>query len=253
MAMYEVFRFEWKYVVTESMADAIRRFVTTYLDRDAYMAGKGPTGYRIYSLYMDTVDHALYRQTMEGIKNRFKLRIRFYDEAENSPAFLEIKKRTTQTIHKLRAAVSKRSAERFLGGARLSAADLLSKNEASIRALEEFSDRRTQRRMEGAAFVCYEREAYVSCAGEGARVTFDREIIGQSYHLDCSLALPERQVPIAPKGVVLELKYNGRIPHWMHDLVATFRLDRSPFSKYVYCTDALRNDALRSGRRARSA
>ena len=39
----------------KSTAAAIRRFVTAYLDRDVYMAGKGPTGYRIYSLYFDTL------------------------------------------------------------------------------------------------------------------------------------------------------------------------------------------------------
>src|SRR5947207_5539964 len=125
MAGFEIFRFERKYVVTESAADAIRRFVSTRLEPDMYMAGKGPTGYRIYSLYFDTIGRALYRQTLEGHKNRYKLRIRFYDELASSPAFLEIKKRTTETIHKLRAAVSKRAAEKLLGGARLKFADLI--------------------------------------------------------------------------------------------------------------------------------
>ena len=253
MAAFEVYRFERKYVVTESMADAIRRFVTVYLDRDMYMAGKGPTGYRIYSLYFDTAGMTLYRQTIEGHKNRYKLRIRFYDESLSSPAFLEIKRRTTETIHKLRASVSKQAAERLLGGARLKPADLLSSNDTSVRALDEFCDRRERIRLEGAAYVCYQREAYVSHEAEGVRVTFDREIVGQSYHSDCSLAIPERKVPIEPKGVVLELKYNGRIPQWMHDLVGSFRLDRTPFSKYVFCTDALRNVALKSSLRVRSA
>ncbi len=117
MAASEVYRFERKYVVTESAADAIRRFVTSYLELDEYMAGKGPTGYRIYSLYFDTPDFALYRQTMGGLKNRYKLRIRFYDENAFSPAFLEVKRRTTETIHKLRTMVSKRAAEKLLGGA----------------------------------------------------------------------------------------------------------------------------------------
>lgn len=253
MGAFEVYRFERKYVVTESAADAIRRFVTTYLDPDEYMAGKGPTGYRIYSLYFDSLDFALYRESVDGIKNRYKLRIRFYDEAANSPAFLEIKKRTTETIHKLRAAVSKRAAERLLCGARLGTADLLSAGEASVRALEEFSDRRQQRRLEGASYVCYQREAYVSHAAEGVRVTFDRQIVGRSYYSDSSLTVPAQQVPIAPKGVVLELKYNGRIPQWMHDVIASFRLVRTSFSKYVYCTDALRTVASRASLRVRSA
>ena len=253
MAAFEVYRYERKYVVTESTADAIRRFVTTYLDRDVYMAGKGPTGYRIYSLYFDTLDFALYRQTMEGHKNRYKLRIRFYDETAFSAAFLEIKRRTTETIHKLRAAVSKRAAERLLGGARLKLADLLSADATSVRAVNEFCDRREKMRLEGAAFVCYQREAYVSSEAEGLRLTFDRQIIGQTYSSDCSLAIPKLEVPIEPKGVVLELKYNGRIPQWMHDLVASFRLERTPFSKYVYCTDVLRNAVLRANLRVRSA
>jgi SPX domain protein involved in polyphosphate accumulation len=253
MAAFEVYRYERKYVVTEAAADAIRRFVTSYLDRDIYMAGKGPTGYRIHSLYFDTPGYALYRQTMEGHKNRYKLRIRFYDELPHSPAFLEVKRRTTETIHKLRAAVSKSAAEKLLGGTRLKVADLLSTNEASVRALDEFCDRREKMRLEGAAYVCYQREAYVSRAAESLRVTFDRQIVGQTYHSDCSLALPEQKAVIEPKGVVLELKYNGRIPHWMHDLVGSFRLDRTPFSKYVYCTDALRNVAMKASLRVRSA
>jgi hypothetical protein len=253
MAAFEVFRFERKYVVTESAAEAIRRFITGYMDLDVYMAGKGPTGYRIHSLYLDTVGLSLYRQTIEGHKNRYKLRIRFYDENPFSPAFLEVKRRTTETIHKLRAAVSKRSAERLLGGGRLKATDLLSVNEASIRALDEFCSRRERLRLEGASFICYQREAYASQTAEGLRVTFDRQIVGQAYSSDCSLALPVQQVPIEPKGVVLELKYNGRIPQWMHDCVRSFRLERSPFSKYVYCTDALRNVALRNRLRVRSA
>ena len=164
MGAFEVFRYERKYVVSESTALAIRRFVTSYLELDEHMNGNGPTGYRLFSLYFDSPQLALYRHSMEGLKNRYKLRIRFYDQAADSPAFLEIKKRTTDTIHKLRAAVSKRAAEKLLGGARLSSADLLSSGDASVRALAEFSDRRERLCAEGTAFVSYRREAYVSHA-----------------------------------------------------------------------------------------
>jgi SPX domain protein involved in polyphosphate accumulation len=253
MAAFETFRFERKYVVTESAADAIRRFVTTKLVRDAYMAGNGPTGYRIHSLYFDTAGCAIYRQTIEGHKNRSKLRIRFYDETPSSPAFLEVKRRTNETIHKLRAAVSKRAAERLLEGARLKPADLISGDEAAVRALDQFSDRRERMRLEGAVFACYQREAYVSRAADNVRVTFDRQIIGQTYQHDCSLALSPQQAPISAMGVVLELKYSDRIPAWMHDLISSFRLERVPFSKYVYCTDAVRNLAVKGSLRVRSA
>lgn len=252
MEAFEVFRYERKYVVSESAAAAIRRFVTAYLQLDAHMAGKESTGYPLYSLYFDTPQFALYRHSMEGLKNRYKLRIRFYDEAPDSPAFLEIKKRTTETIHKLRAAVTKPAAERLLGGARLSSADLLSSGDAAVRALTEFSDRRERLGAEGTAFVGYRREAYVSHAAEGARVTFDRQIVGYSYSYGCGLAIPEQEAPVAAKGVVLELKYNGRIPQWMHDLIASFRLQSVSYPKYVHCLDALQMAPERAGVLARS-
>ena len=52
----------------------------------------------ITSLYLDSSALHLYRQTVQGIKNRFKLRIRFYDDNPGNPAFLEIKRRVTDVI-----------------------------------------------------------------------------------------------------------------------------------------------------------
>jgi hypothetical protein len=98
MGALEVYRYERKFVIPEPTALAVRRFVASYLVLDEHMAGEGPDGYRVCSLYLDTPDLALYRRTTEGIKNRYKLRIRFYDDARESPAFLEIKKRTTESL-----------------------------------------------------------------------------------------------------------------------------------------------------------
>ena len=56
--------------------------------------------YRICSLYIDSPQLFLYNQTVLGEKNRFKLRIRFYDDDPAHPAFLEIKRRVTDVILK---------------------------------------------------------------------------------------------------------------------------------------------------------
>jgi hypothetical protein len=229
----------------------MRGFVKVYLDRDQYMAGKGAHGYSIYSLYLDTPNYKLYRQTMDGIKNRFKLRIRFYDASPFSPAFLEVKRRVTETIHKLRAAVSKQAAARLLAGARLSSADLLSTGDAQLRALSEFCDRRDGLRAVGTVYVGYQREAYVSTSADGVRVTFDRQIAGYPHESDEVLAIPDRRAPIHEKRVVLELKYNGRGPAWMHDMIQSFELQRTVFPKYLYSVQALQR-AQKSGFLARS-
>lgn len=239
MGALEIFRYERKFVVTEASAVAIRRFVASYLVPDEHMAGEEADGYRVCSLYLDTPHLGLYQQSRQGVKNRYKLRIRFYDDRPEGPAFLEIKKRTTETVHKLRAVVPKRAAVELLRGGQLGSGDLLTNGNASHRALEEFSACRDRLDAQPVAFVNYRREAFVSKTAESVRVTFDRQVVGHGYRTDLGLELPEAAAPPVCKGVVLELKYNGRAPRWMHDLVTVFNLQRLSFPKYVYCVDAL--------------
>jgi hypothetical protein len=242
MGTVEISRFERKYVVSESAAEAIRSFVTGYLPLDEHMTPDQPRGYRVYSLYLDTPSRKLYQQSCDGIKNRYKLRIRCYDTKEDGPAFLEIKQRTTETVHKYRAIVSIRAAAAMLRGGWISPADLLNNGVASMRALHEFCRRREELKAEGAAFVSYIREAFVSQSAESVRVTFDREIAGRPYDPRAGLTVPDDESMVKVNGVVLELKYNGRAPRWMHDLVTSFGLQRLSFPKYVYAMDALGYD-----------
>jgi hypothetical protein len=118
---------------------------------------------------------------------------------------------------------------------------------ASIRALAEFCERREQLNAEGTAFVSYVREAFVSQAAESVRVTFDRAIAGHPYDPRMGLTVPHDEAMVKVSGVVLELKYNGRRPSWIHDLIMCFGLQRQSFPKYVYAMDALRLDRHKMG------
>jgi len=240
MGALEVFRYERKYVVAERDAAAIRRFVAGYLVPDRHMLGAGPIGYRVCSLYLDSPQLLLYRQTKNGVKNRYKLRIRFYDNDPAKPAFLEVKKRTTETIHKIRAMIAKSTVESLLCGNRPSGADVLSNSDTAYRAISEFCDCRERLQAGGVVFVNYHREAFVSSVAENVRATFDRQIAGGRYCPGGGLAIQGDTTPIPGKGVVFELKYNGRAPRWMHDLVNSLGLQRQSFAKYVHCVDAVK-------------
>jgi len=102
MGIVGIQRYERKFVVSENDAEAIRSFVCAYLPIDEHVTPDQPRGYRVTSLYLDTPAFDLYRQSCLGIKNRYKLRIRFYDTSEESPVYLEIKQRTTEAVHKMR-------------------------------------------------------------------------------------------------------------------------------------------------------
>lgn len=239
MGTQEVFRYERKFVVTESAANSIQCFVATYLDFDEHMAGREQEGYRVCSLYLDTPDLALYRQSTEGIKNRRKLRIRIYDDRPDGFAFLEIKKRTGETVHKLRATVGKLACEAMLRGEHLEVADLWSIGDVGLRALDEFCEFKDRYAADGVVYVDYHRVAYVSRTADNSRVTFDRHLVARPYLSSDGLRPLQTATPVDLRGVVLELKYNGRAPRWMHDLIRTFNLQRCSFPKYVYCADAL--------------
>lgn len=245
MGVLEVYRYERKFVVPEAAVRAIRDFVRAYLVPDGHMAAGAAIGYRVCSLYFDTPQFALYRQTTEGIKNRYKLRIRFYDSDPAGPAFLEVKRRTTDTIHKLRAVVRKPAAERLLDGGRPGYADLISNSDTSLRAIDEFCDCCHRLHARPTTFVSFWREAFVSSSAEGVRATFDRQIVGHAYRRGDRLAVPDRPASAVEQGVVLELKYNGRAPRWMHDLITCFGLQRRSFPKYVRCVEAV-GDAPRN-------
>jgi SPX domain protein involved in polyphosphate accumulation len=250
----DIYRYEHKYVVTEPVADRVRQFIAPYLDCDVHMKPSEPRGYEVHSLYLDTPQLSMYRQTVEGIRNRYKLRIRFYDGAEEGLALLEIKTRSADAIHKQRAAITKSAAAQLLEGRQVSSADLLSPSERSIRALAEFCERRDRAQADAAAFVSYWREAYVSQQDSQLRVTLDRQITGRDGRFARNLMLPEDDVLATPGKVVLELKYSGNAPHWMRDLIRSFGLQRISFPKYVYCVDALRLvAAAASGRKQRAA
>lgn len=233
-------RSEHKYLISEMTATALRGFVSAYLAADQFMPSGQPEGYEVHSLYLDSPAYDLYRETNDGVKNRFKLRIRFYDENPNSPVFLEIKSRTTESIHKLRAIVDKPAAEGLLKGNRLSPADLLNPSEKSTLALEEFNRRVARLSAHGSAFVSYRREAYVALDSDGLRITFDRHIKGVPYDSLYGLQMPKAAAPVFPEQVVLEIKYAGQIPTWARELVRDFGLQRISFPKYVHAVDALR-------------
>ena len=86
-------RFEQKYIINEETALQIREFVRSYLELDENGVGKPNYSYPVHSLYLDSDKLTLYWRTINGDKNRFKLRLRFYNNNPDTPVFFEIKRR----------------------------------------------------------------------------------------------------------------------------------------------------------------
>jgi len=242
--MLQSSRFELKYIVDERCATGVRDFVRSYLEPDGFADPDQGNSYRISSLYLDNPGLSLYRQTVAGEKNRFKLRIRFYDNDPNGPAFLEIKRRVTDVILKQRAMVTRQGVLDFLGGKGPDESWLMESNGSakSGAALQAFSNLSDSLGAGPSIYVSYRREAYVSPGSNSVRVTFDRQLLSGTYEDGAELVLPTRGA--RPKignsdKVILELKFTDRFPEWMRELVHVFDLQRTSVPKYVLCINAM--------------
>jgi hypothetical protein len=230
-------RYELKYLVDERRARGIRDFIKCYLQRDRYSQPDLAYAYPIYSLYLDGPGLMLYSATCQGLKNRYKLRVRYYDHNPATPAFFEIKRRVGDAIVKERAGVRKDAVQQLLAGGCPRREDLLDHRDVDdFFVLRRFCELRAAIGAVPRIIVRYEREAWVSRSGELMRTSFDRRVACARY--EGSLE-PRTWTDGRVPAVILELKFTGRYPVWMRELVLDWDLHRLAMPKYVHCMDQL--------------
>jgi len=225
-------RFELKYLVSETTALNLRSFLRGYLEFDEASVGQPGYSYRVNSIYLDSERLRTFRDWVNSNRNRFKLRMRFYDCAPETPVFLEIKRRVCGCILKERCAITKQTAPLVLAGQIPTLHADVSDGIRSQMALENFVSMTALLQARPTAVVTYWREAYVDPGNDNLRLTLDREVrIALCSNLDYSLG----QVPyVQPFGdrVILELKFNNRFPDWSREMVQAFNLSRGAAAKY---------------------
>ncbi len=253
-------RYELKYVIEESCAQAIAGYLRAYLRPSSYNRTGSIPGEPVVSLYFDSPDLLFYRQASNGLKNRLKLRVRYYDQDHNQPAFLEIKRRVSDVICKERARVSRDSVQQILLSGpphqpSESAQSTWNGDRKQASVWQQFRHVLDIAHARAMLYCTYYREAFVESDGGSLRVTFDRQIRATQYNGQSRLEVPVHNIPLnplflRPNQVVLELKYNGGCPQWMQHMVRTFNLQRRSVSKYCACVEAL---GLMKGRQGGAA
>src|SRR5438105_15695953 len=98
-------RYELKYHVHEAKAFRIRDFVRGYLEIDEYSALQPDRSYPTLSLYLDSDGLETYWCAINGDRNRFKLRLRYYDDEHDTQESVELTRRQDDAAVKERDAV----------------------------------------------------------------------------------------------------------------------------------------------------
>jgi hypothetical protein len=224
-------RHELKYHVSESKAEAIAQFVKPYVQVDRYCKLQRSGDYPIVSLYLDSEDMQLCRESLRGHKNRYKLRIRSYTDEPDYPRFFEIKRRINTIIVKSRARVMDRDVPTLLEGLPLPPQNYT----ADMKTINQFQSYMNDIRAKPAVLVRYMRQAYEGDSQNRVRVTFDREL---AYNIT-SLAKVRlggggwQLNPYTVGGVILEVKFTDCYPAWLSQMVKYFNLRQQSISKYA--------------------
>jgi len=128
-------RFELKYLISENTAQRLRDFVRCYLAMDEYSVGRPNYSYPVHSLYLDSDNLEIYWRTVNGDKNRFKLRLRYYSDNPDTAVFFEIKRRTKDVILKQRGGVCESAVPSLLSGQSREDQHMITKDPGSVVAI----------------------------------------------------------------------------------------------------------------------
>lgn len=232
-------RFELKYLVSEPVAHAVRDFVGSYLELDENCLGKPENSYLNHSYYLDSGDLHCFWSVINGNLNRFKLRLRFYDENPTGPVFFEIKRRANDAILKQRGPVHRWAVPLLLAGQTPEPKHLMSDNPKHLAAVQRFSEMIIAHRAGLKTHVSYLREAWVSRSDNSVRVTMDRSVCISPRFVPAITTRQEN--PVMPWGrqVILELKFTGRFPNWFGELTRIFGIRQCGVAKYAEGVDLL--------------
>jgi SPX domain protein involved in polyphosphate accumulation len=232
-------RFELKYLITEDVAGRVRDFVRCYLGIDENGVGKPDFSYPVHSLYLDSDTLEIYWRTVNGDKNRFKLRLRYYSDHPDTPVFFEIKRRMKDIILKQRGGVKQAAVPLLLNGHLPSPEQMISRDPGSMVSVQRFIQLMTELHAKPKSHIYYKREAYVSDNDE-VRVTMDRHVFSEpnlTPTIKVKMKNPVRSFPDPNRQgaffVILELKFTNRFPNWFRELVRMANAMQTGAAKYL--------------------
>lgn len=217
-------RHEYKHAINYADYLLLRSRLRTTLPHDENAGKSGE--YFVRSLYFDTPNDKALREKIDGVNNREKFRIRFYN---CDPSFIRLEKKSKRNglCYKESAMLTQEEAQSIIDG----------ENEWMIDSqdpllLELYAKMRVQL-LRPRTIVDYLREPFAYAPGN-VRLTIDRNIRTGIY----SKALFDEDLPaVSAEGgvILLEVKYDNFLPEMIRQLVQMDSRRAAAFSKYAAC------------------
>ncbi len=179
--------------------------------------------YRVMSLYFDNYSDKALREKLDGVNDREKFRLRYYN-GDTSFIRLEKKSKHAGLCYKQSTSLTATQCAALLRGE----LDILKQN-ADPLCMELYAKMRCEL-LRPKNLVDYKREAYVYEAGN-VRVTIDSDL---RRGTDVTQFLSPHPITVPIPGVmILEVKYDAFLPEIIRGIVTLSSRQAAAFSKYA--------------------
>lgn len=216
-------RHEWKHEINYMDMLVIRSRMRAITTPDSHAVdGK----YFIRSLYFDTLSDKALREKIDGVDNRKKFRIRYYN---NDLSFIRLEKKSkwNNLGTKEMVRLSTMQAQAIADGN----IDWMVNHPAPL--IHELYVEMKETGLRAKTIVDYTREPFVFPAGN-VRVTLDYDIRTGLCSTDF-LNPDTPTVPIVDNPIILEVKWDHFLPDIIRDAVHLENRRAAAFSKYAAC------------------
>jgi SPX domain protein involved in polyphosphate accumulation len=190
----------------------------------------------VRTVCLDTGDLRCYRDYLDGLKVRWKIRIRQYGEHGrfDDRCWVEVKMKNRGIGSKRRFTCGLDDLSRLLHGTDISGAVMDANGPEAFLTYGRLAEMIRQRQLRPKVRIDYERLSFQHSLQDPVRITLDRDL------RFCSADLAQTG---SMQGLVLELKYSSERPEWFRELYSAITLHRAHrFSKYAKCIGALNRD-----------
>ena len=210
-------RYELKYILSPEQRTYLEQALVGHMQIDKY----GITS--IASLYYDTPDYRLIRASIQKPPFKEKIRLRSYGLAtEDSPVFLELKRKYDRIVYKRRVQTTIPVVEQFFNRE----GDIPANGQIA-REIKYFRD--YYGTLVPACLIVYDRAAYFEPGGD-LRLTIDGN---PRFRVDdLNLTSSMEGTSLLPEGYsILEIKVQLAMPLWLTHILDQGKIYRGTFSK----------------------
>lgn len=217
-------RNELKYYLNDIHTESLQYQLSHLMRVDGYCDALN--GYRVRSLYFDSIDDECLYQKQSGFLHRRKIRLRTYGDASSDSAKFEIKHKHGQLVRKDSITIKKTDAKEICNGNY----SLLLNYDNPV--LNDIYTTFMSRAYKPKVIVEYQRVAFVFPVSN-IRITFDRNLRSNINHLDLFSNVQDSMPVVLEGKQILEVKYDQFLPGYLRKIISGISAERMAISKYT--------------------